>query len=159
MKLAGLHGEHVEAGHGAAGEEGGDVVAADFEAGAFFHGHGGGLVRRFAHHGSEAEEIAVGGLVNGDFLLVLVGGEDADAAGHDDVSVPGGIAGFEDALARGEVADFDLSGKDGGFVVVEQFKEGNVAEFFGVAGHMRASRWWGGSMALGATIAEADRDP
>ena len=135
MKLARLHGEHVQAGHGAAGEQSGDVVAADFEAGGFFDGDGGGLVRRFAHHGSEAEEVAVGGLVDGDFLLVLVGGENADAAVHDDVSVAGGIAGFEDALARGEVADFDLSGENGGLVVVEQFKQGNVAEFFRVAGH------------------------
>ena len=51
----------------------------------------------------------------------------------------GGVAGLEDALARGEVTDFNLSAEDSKFVIIEQFKEGNVAKLIGIAGH-RVSR-------------------
>ena len=127
VELAGLHGEHVHAGHGAAAEQHGEVVAANLKAGGFLHGHGGGLVGRALEQGGESEEVAVFGLVDDDFLLVLVGGDDADLAGHDDVGVLGVVAGLEDALARREFADFDLGAEDRGFVVIEQFEQWDVA--------------------------------
>ena len=45
------------------------------------------------------------------------------------------LAGLVDALLGGEVAELDLLGEHGEFVVVEQREEGDVAEFVGVAGH------------------------
>jgi hypothetical protein len=33
------------------------------------------------------------------------------------------------------VADFDLSGKDSGLIVIEEFEKWDVSEFFGIAGH------------------------
>ena len=93
---------------------------------------GGGV-----EHGGEAEEIAVFGLGEEDFLALLIHGGDADGAGEDEEGVFWGVAGLVDALAGFEVAEFDLLGEDAEFVFVEEGKERNVAEFFGVDGHGR----------------------
>lgn len=113
VELAAHHGEHVEAGLGLAFEKDSDVVAVNLEAGGLFCSHGVGLVRGLVEHGGEAEEAAVGGLVDENFLLVFVKGGDADVAGEENVGAQGGIADFEDALAGGEAGDFDLGGEDG----------------------------------------------
>jgi hypothetical protein len=135
MKLAGLHGEHVEAGRGAMGNERGNVVAADFKTGHLIVGDRRGLVRGLGNQGGKAEKVAVSRLVDEDFLLILVGGDDPHASGHDDIGVVAGTAGFEDALAWSKVANLDLSGEDSGLIVIEEFEKRDVAEFFGIAGH------------------------
>jgi hypothetical protein len=49
--------------------------------------------------------------------------------------VAGRFPGLVDAFSRRESPDLNLRGQDLRFVVVEKFKEGNVSELFGVAGH------------------------
>ena len=51
-------------------------------------------------HGGEAEEFAVGGFVDHDFLVILIDGGDAHLAGNHDVGLAAGVAHFVDALAR-----------------------------------------------------------
>jgi hypothetical protein len=136
VDLAGGDGEHVEAGEGFLFEQDGDVVAVDLEAGGGFGGCRGGLVRDTLEHGGEAEDVAVDGLGEEDFLAVFVDEGDFDAAGEQDEGGAVGVAGFVDALLGGEVAEFDLLGEDGEFVVVEEREEGDVAEFVGGAGHI-----------------------
>jgi hypothetical protein len=75
-------------------------------------------------------------------------------AGHDDIGVATGIAGFEDALARREVADFDLSGEYSGLIIIEEFEKRDVAEFFGIAGHGGFSQFSGRARGGAAKIAE-----
>jgi hypothetical protein len=135
VELAGLHGEHVEAGLGFALEQAGDVVAADFEARGVLDGDGGGVVFGLLEHGGESEEVAVFGLVDYHLLLVVVDGGEAGFAGADDVAVGGRFAGFVDVLAGREVSDLDLRGEHPRLFVIEQFKEGNVTQFFRIAWH------------------------
>ena len=116
-------------------EQGGNVVAVQFDADGVFHGHRIGLMGRLVEHGGESEEAAVVGLVNQDLLLVLIDGGDADAAGHEDVGLLRWVADFEDALAGGELLQVDLRGENGELVVVEQFEKRDVFQLFRVAGH------------------------
>ena len=135
MDLASEHGEHVEAGEGFALDQHGDVLAIELQADGLFHRHGVGLMRRLIDHRGEAEDAAVDGFVDQDFLLVFVVGGDADAAGHEDVGGVRDLSDFEDALADGELADVDLCGEDGQFFLVQEFKERDVSELVGIAGH------------------------
>ena len=86
-------------------------------------GDGGSLVGRLFQHGGEAEEFADGGLVDHDFLSILIDRGHADGAGDDHVSVAVGVAGLIDPLARVEALMLHLAGQDGGFFIVEQGKE------------------------------------
>src|ERR1700678_3797858 len=92
-------------------------------------------MRGLLQHGREAEEFAVHRLLHQHLLLVFVDGGDVDCAGEENVGSVAGLAEFVDALARGEIAQFDLRGEYAELVVVEQREEGNVAEFSCVAGH------------------------
>jgi len=86
-------------------------------------------------HGGEAEEFAVGGLVDDDFLMILIDGGDAHLAGNHHVGLASGVPYFVDALAGRECFQLDLSGQDGGFIFVEQREEWDVFEHFRIAGH------------------------
>ena len=70
-----------------------------FDAGGLFHGDGVCLVGRFVQHGGEAEKLAVAGLVDHHFLVVLVDRGHLDAAGQHNVSVHARIADLVDTLA------------------------------------------------------------
>ena len=94
-------------------EQDGDVVAIDFDAGGGFEGNGGGEVGDAFEHGGEAEEVAVAGLGEDEFLTVFVDEGDVDCAGEHDVGGAAGLAYFVDALVGGEVAEFDLGCEDG----------------------------------------------
>ena len=83
----------------------------------------------------------VSGLIHDDLLIVFVHGGDADGAGDEDVGAVAGVADFVDALAGREIADFDLGGEDGGFFVVEQGEERDLAQDFGVGGHGFLRAW------------------
>ena len=113
VNLACGDGEHVEAGQGLAGEQDGDIVAVDLEAGSGLGGGGGGLVGDAFEHGGEAEDVAVGGLGEEDFLAVFVDEGDFDAAGEEDEGGAVGVAGLVDALFGSELAELDLLGEDG----------------------------------------------
>ena len=80
VDLGGHDGEHVEAGQGFGLEQDGDVVAIDLDAGGGFDGDGGGEVGDAFEHGGEAEEVAVAGLGEDDFLAVFVDEGDVDGA-------------------------------------------------------------------------------
>jgi hypothetical protein len=112
-----------------------DVVAIHFNADRFLLGGRRGLVRSFLEHGGETEKFSRGRLVHDDFLVVCVHSSDPDRAGDQDVGPFAGLADFVNALASSEIADFDLGGKDGGFIVIEQREEGHLAQDFRVAGH------------------------
>ncbi len=135
MDFAGEDGEHVETGLRFGGEQDADVVAIDFDAGGGFYGDRGGVVGELLEHGGEAEEVAVAGLGEDDFLAVLVEEGDGDFAFEHDVGGAVGVAGFVDALLGGEGAELNLGGEDAEFVVVEETEERDLAEFVGVAGH------------------------
>ena len=122
VELTSEDGEHVHAGEGFALEEDGDVVAVDLDAGGLVDGHGAGLMGGLLEHGGEAEELAVAGGVDDDLLVVLVDDGDVDGAGDHNVGVVAGIADLVDALAGSELFDLDLSGENGGFVLIEQGK-------------------------------------
>ena len=66
----------------------------------------GGLLQ----HGREAEELSMGGLIDYDFLVVLVDGRHLNHARDHNVGSPARIAQLIDSLPGGEVLDFDLAG-------------------------------------------------
>ena len=74
MKLAAEHRKHVHPGERLALEQDGDVMTIDFDADRFFKRDGAGLMRRLIEHGSETEELAGRGLINDDFLVILIHG-------------------------------------------------------------------------------------
>ena len=65
---------------------------------------------RLLEHGSKAEKFAGAGLVNHDFLMILIHCSHANPATYEHVSAAAGIADFPDALPGRECFDFDLSG-------------------------------------------------
>jgi hypothetical protein len=116
-------------------DEDSDVVAIDFDAGCRLCRDRGRLVRRALKHGREAEDVAVARFVDDNLLAVLVFDGDVHRSGEDNVGAPAVFAGFIDALAGCEFAQFDLGGENAEFVVIEQGEERDVAEFFWGAGH------------------------
>ena len=113
-----------------------DVVAIDLDAGGVFGGDGGGVVGSAFEHGGEAEEVAVAGLGEDDFLTVFVDEGDVDCAGEDDV----GAARWARRPCRcaGLAANSRSStcwARTAELVVVEKREERDLAEFVGVAGH------------------------
>ena len=135
MELPAEDSEHVHAGERFSLQEDSDVVAVDFEANGFLDGGGGGLMGSLLEHGGEAEEFAMSGLVDDDFLVILVDGGDAHLAGNHHVGLASGVSYFVDALAGREVSQLDLSGQDSSFILVEQREERDVFEHFRIAGH------------------------
>ena len=135
MDFAGHHGEHVQPGLRLAGQQHGDVVAVDLDAGGVLGGNGGGLMRYAFEHGGEAEEVSVLGLGEDDLLAVFVDERDLNRAGEHDVGRAVGLADLVDALVGREGAQLDLLGEDVQLVVIEQREERDLAEFVGVAGH------------------------
>ena len=87
-------------------------------------------MRSLLEHGGETEELAMRGLVDHDLLMLLIDGGDANAAGNHDVSASGGITHLVDALAGMKRSHFHLAGEDGGFVVVQRGKQGNMLQHF-----------------------------
>jgi len=75
------------------------------------------------------------GLVDDDFLVILIDGGDAHLAGNHHVGLASGVSHFVDALAGGEFFQLDLSGQNGSFIFVEQREEWDVFEHFRIAGH------------------------
>ena len=71
-------------------------------------------------HGGKAEKFAVGRFVDDDFLVVFVDSRDADAAGDHDVGMTVGVSDLVDALTWSEFLQFDLTGKDRCFIVIEK---------------------------------------
>src|SRR5256885_13901028 len=101
-------------------------LAIDFKAFGFFEGDGVGLMRSLLEHGGKAEKFAVGRFVDDDFLVVFVNSRDADAAGDHDVGMTVGVPYLVDALTWSEFLQFDLTGKDRCFIVIEKREERDV---------------------------------
>src|SRR5262245_52995733 len=102
-----------------------DVMTVHFETLCMFERHGVGLVRSLLKNGSEAEKFAMRGLIHDDFLMVFIDSGHANSSGNHYVSMTFGIADLVDAFTRRECFELDLTGKDGGFVVIEQSEERN----------------------------------
>ncbi len=118
-------------------EQDGDVVAVHLDADRLLESDRTRLMGGLLEHGSEAEELSLRGFIDHDFLVILVDGGHPDHARDDDVGTAARIAHLVDALAGSELLDFDLAGENGGFFVVEQGKERNLSQDFGIAGHGR----------------------
>ena len=110
-------------------------MAVDFDANRFFESDRRRLMSGLLQHGGEAEELSMRGLIDHDFLVVLVDGGHPHHARDHDVGPPTRIAQLIDSLPGGELLDFDLAGQDGGFFIVEQSEERNVSQDFWIASH------------------------
>jgi hypothetical protein len=73
----------------------------------------------FLQHGSKTEELSLRGLIDHDFLVILVDGCYPNCPRNHDVSLATRIAHFVDSLPSGEPLDFDLAGQNASFFVVE----------------------------------------
>ena len=92
-------------------------------------------MRLLLQHRSKAEDLAVAGLVDHHFLLVFIHRRDPHPALGHDVGAAARFAHFVDPLTGCELLDFNLFGKDGEFLVIQQGKQRDVFQFFRVAGH------------------------
>jgi len=90
--------------------------------------YGAGLLE----HGRKAEEVAMGGLVNDNLLLVLVDRGDAHPPRQHHVGLPADVPAFVDAFAGRKMFEFHLSGEHCGFIVVQQRKERHAAQHIGL---------------------------
>jgi hypothetical protein len=97
-----------------------DVVTGDFEARGLLERNGARLMLRLIQHGGEAEEFAVGRLVDDHFLMILIDSGDANFAGDGNVSRAARSANFVNALAGSEATYVHLAGEDGCLIVVEE---------------------------------------
>ena len=77
---------------------------------------------RLLQHGSEAEKFAIAGLVDDDFLMILINRRDTNSARDQHIALPAGITHFVDTLSRCEGLQFNLAGQHGGFFFIEQRK-------------------------------------
>jgi hypothetical protein len=126
VKLLAKDGKHVHAGMGLALQKNGDVVAGNFETGGLLEGRRVGLMGSPFKHRSKTKKFAVRGLVDDDLLMIFVNGRDPHSAGHHHISLTGGIADFVNALARSKMPHLDLTGEDGGFLVIKKCEKRNV---------------------------------
>jgi hypothetical protein len=126
MELAAENGQHIHASQGFSLEKDGDVLAAYLDTLGLIDGKRGGLVDGFLQHGSEAEELAVAGLIDQDLLVILIDGGDVHLAGHQDVGVLAGVTDLVDTLPGSEFLQLDLGGQNCEFVIVEQSKKRDV---------------------------------
>ena len=85
MKLASQHRQHVHRRVRLALDQHQDVAAIDLDADRLLRRRGFGLMLGLLQHGGEAEELPRPGLVDDDFLIVVIHRRDAHAAGHHDV--------------------------------------------------------------------------
>ena len=92
-------------------------------------------MRGLLQHGREAEELSMRGLIDYDFLVILVDGRHPNHARDHDVGLSARIAHLIDSLPGSELPDFDLAGQYGGFFVVEQSEQRNVSQDFWIARH------------------------
>ena len=93
------------------------------------------LMNGFLQHGSKAEELSLRGLIDHDFLVVLIDGRHPDHARDDNIGASARIAHLVNTLPGGELLDFDLPSQHGRFFVVEQRKERNLSQDFWIASH------------------------
>ncbi len=63
------------------------------------------------------------------FLAIGIFNGDVHDAAENDISAAAVFARLIDALAGGELADFDLTGENADFVVIEQGEKRDVAKF------------------------------
>src|SRR5258708_36873515 len=86
-------------------------------------------------HGGEPENLALCWFVDHDLLMIFIDSRDPDHPRHQDVSPSAHVANLPYPLPWREVLHFNLCGKNRGFIVVEQRKERNLPENFGIARH------------------------
>src|SRR5437016_1205706 len=135
VKLPPQHGQHVHACVRLALQQHGNILPVDFDALALIERRSAGLVGSLLEHGSKAEKLAGAGLVNYDFLMILIHRGHANPAADQYVSAAPGIADLPDALPWSECFDFDLPGQNGSLIVVEKSKKGNSPQYIGTACH------------------------
>ena len=76
-------------------------------------------MRGLVHHRGKAEELACGGLVNQDLLMIVIENGDADGPGDQEVRPFSGVANFIDSLMRSEFSALYLSGENSSLLVIE----------------------------------------
>ena len=65
-------------------------------------------MRRLFQHGGKAEKFSMRRLINNHILVILVHRRHPHFSGDHDVSLVAGISNFINALAGGEIPEFDL---------------------------------------------------
>src|SRR5713101_937188 len=135
VKLPPQHGQHIHSRMRLALQQRRNVASADFHALCFLHGRRAGLVSRLFQHRGESKERAVTRLIHNDLLLVFVYRRDSDFSGDHHVGLSARIAHLVDALPRSEILELHLPRQHRRFLFVEQRKQRNVLQHFGIAGH------------------------
>src|SRR6266481_1237024 len=135
MKLFPQHRQHIHPRMRLALQQRRDVAAADFHALRIFHSCSSGLMRRLLQHRSETKKFPVRRFIHNDFLSVLIYGRDSDLPADHHVGLPAGVTRLVDALPRSEILQFHLSRQHCRLVCIEQRKQRNMLQHFGIAGH------------------------
>src|SRR5438874_13031870 len=92
-------------------------------------------MRRAVEHRGKAKELALRGLIDYDFLVVLIDSRHAYFAGYEYVAAAAFISDFVDSLAGDKLFHLNLAGENGGFVVVQQGEKGNVSQQLSITMH------------------------
>ena len=95
---------------------------------------------RLLEHGSKSKKFPGRGLINYDFLMILIHGCDPHRPGDHDVSLSAWVANLPDALARREILELNLSGQYRSFLFVQQSKEWDLFQDFWIACHWSPRR-------------------
>src|SRR5882672_1960466 len=135
VKLFPQHRQHIHSSVRLALQQRPDVASADFQALRIFHGRSVGLMRRLLQHRSETEELPMRRFIYHDFLSVFIHGRDPDLPADHHVRLPARVAHLVDALPRSEILQLYLPCQHRCLVFVEQRKQRNVFQHFGIAGH------------------------
>jgi hypothetical protein len=110
-------------------------VAIDFDAFRLFNRHSFGLMRSAVEHGCKSEEFSGGRLVYHDFLLIFVGGSNANCSRDHHVGSSARVAGLINALPRGELLGLYLTDQYREFVFIQQSEQWNISQYVYFTGH------------------------
>jgi hypothetical protein len=93
-------------------------------------------VRGLLQHRCESEKLATARLIDDHLLLVFIDRGHAHCAGQHHVGSAAGLALFIDAFASDEVLQFNLTGQNGGLVVIEQRKKRHAFQQIRTTDHL-----------------------
>src|SRR6266852_5122318 len=135
VELPPQHRQHIHSRVRLALQQRRDVSAADFQALRILDGRRVGLMRSLFQHRRETKELAVSRLIHHNFLLIFVHRGDTHFSGDHHVGLPARVAHLVDALPRNEILQLYLPRQYRRLVFIEQGKQGDMFQHFGIAGH------------------------
>src|SRR5713226_5126177 len=135
VELPPQHRQHIHSRMRLALQQRRDISAADFHALCILNGRRAGLMRRLLQHRREAKKLAVRRLIHHHFLLIFVDRGDSHFSRDHHVSLPARITHLVNALPRSEILQLHLRRQHRRLVFVEQSKQRDVFQHFGIASH------------------------